>query len=483
MMGVIGLVGSVVILALLTSWLKSSPDKQKIFWLFMGVGMLLYSLIPQFAFTIVGDPVYPGYAKGFEISILDVALASYLLANRGKSTMNIPFKKVMLFYFAVVIISIPGALNWRAGAFYAFQLLRMYLVYRAVAIATTDERNYSAFIRGLAIGTLGELLIVLQQRFLGGDIQPDGTFGHQNSLGLVSNLLLIASVGTILAGERSWSRLLIAGPAIMMSAITGSRGVTGFALIGGVLVYFHSLFHSASARKVKIGFIGAIAAAVLIPLAMMQLQARFEQEKQLDIGDETEYDERGAYIRAAGMMLQNYPLGVGANNFTLVANIKGYYEAAGVAPVYFSRNGIVHNIYWLTLGELGYPGIVALLALIILPIYKGLSAAIKYRGRKEAEVAGALTVSLAICYIHSAFEWLLLNSAAQYFLVVTLGLLVGRLHLLTATASAAIPVTTVEKSKGKSTVVIPDPVPAPLPATKQIAPGTPRRPIPRGLHR
>jgi hypothetical protein len=481
MMGIVGLIGSVVILAILTSWLKSSPDKQKIFWVFIGVGMLLYSLIPQFAFTITGDAVYPGYAKGFEISILDVAVASYLLANRGKSTLTVPFRKVMLFYLLVVVITIPGALNWRASAFYAFQLLRMYIIYKAVAIATTDETNYNAFMRGLAIGAIGELLIVLQQRFLGGDIQPDGTFGHQNSLGLVSNLLLIASVGTILAGERSWSRLLIAGPAIMMSAVTGSRGVTGFALIGGVLAYFQSLYHSATARKIKIGFIGAIAAAILVPLAIWQLQTRFAHEQESDIGDETEYDERGAYIKAAGMMLHDHPLGVGANNFTLVANINGYYEKAGVAPVYFSRNGIVHNIYWLTLGELGYPGIVALLALIILPIYKGFSAAIKYRGRKEAEVAGALTVSLAICFIHSAYEWLLLNSAAQYFLVITLGLLASRLHLLAATVPVVVPVTNVEKPVRKSSVVVPEPVP--VPTRRPTEPVAPRRPIPRGLHR
>ncbi len=478
MMGIVGLVASVFILAGLTSWLKSAPDKHKTFWFCIGVGLLLYSLVPQLAFVVLGDAVYPGYAKGFEISIIDVALASYVLANRGKAKVQVPFKKVMLCYFLVVLVSVPfAAAYWRASAFYAFQLLRMYLVYRAVAIGTTNEENYNAFMRGLALGAVGELFIVLQQRFIGGDIQPDGTFGHQNSLGLISNLLLISAAGTILAGERSWSRILIAASALLMSAFTGSRGVTGFALIGVLLAYFQSLYQSASARKIKIGLAGAAIAAILVPLAIMQLQQRFTNEQQLDIGDETEYDERAAYISAASMMLSDHPLGVGANNFTLVANTQGYYNRAKVAAVFASRNGLVHNIYWLTLGELGYPGLAALLALIIVPLFKGFSMAIKYRGRREAEVVGALTLSILICYTHSAYEWLLYNSNAQYFLVITLGLLASRIHLLERNAS--VPAAEISPSTAR----VQSPVPAPVPQAKQVAPPVPRRPIPRGLHR
>ncbi len=474
MMGFVGLAASIVILAVLTSWLKGAPEKHKTFWLCIGVGMLLYSMVPQFAFTLFGDPIYPGYSKGFEISIIDVALASYLLANRGKSSVKTPFKKVMLFYFVAVLITVPFAVHWRASAFYVFQLLRMYMVYKAVAIATTDEANYGAFMRGLAIGTVGELAIVLQQRFLGGDIQPDGTFGHQNALGLVSNLLLVAAAGTILAGERSWSRMLIAGPAILISAFTGSRGVTGFALIGGVLAYFHSLYHSASSQKIKIGLVGVAVAAVLVPLAIMQLQTRFQNEEKLNIGDETEYDERGAYIKAAEMMLADHPLGVGANNFTLVANTQGYYADAGVAAVFNSRSGIVHNIYYLTAGEMGYPGIIALLALVIFPIWTGFSTAFKHRGLREAEVVGALTMSIVICFAHSAYEWLLYNSAAQYFLVVTYGLLASRMHLLATKTAIAAPAVKTEPAKALFPVRVP------------LTPGrptAPRRQIPRGLHR
>ncbi len=479
MMGIVGLAASVVILAVLTTWLKSAPAKHKTFWLCIGIGMLLYSLVPQLAFDVLGDAVYPGYAKGFEISIIDVALVSYLLAIRGKVSVQIPFKKVMLVYFIVVLLSIPMAIYWRASAFYAFQLLRMYVVYRAVAIATTDEENYSAFMRGLAIGTVGELVIVLQQRFIGGDIQPDGTFGHQNSLGLISNLLLISAAGTVLAGERSWSRILIAGPALLMSAFTGSRGVTGFALIGVVIDYFQSLYHSASARKIKIGFIGAVIAAILVPLALMQLQKRFVLEQQMEIGDETEYDERAAYISAASMMLGDHPLGVGANNFTLVANSQGYYDRAKVAAIFQSRNGLVHNIYWLALGELGYPGLIALLGLIIVPIFKGFSTAIKYRGRREAEVAGALTLSILICYTHSAYEWLLYNSNAQYFLLITYGLLASRIHILATSDAITKPVVAISATKVRTR----DSLPVPLPQAKQASPPSSRRPIPRGLHR
>jgi O-antigen ligase len=475
-MAYVAFVISIGIVIALSSWLRGAKQSHAMFWLLLGVSALLYSLVPQFGFTMLSEATYAGYAKGVEITIFDVAVCSYLIAQRGTTTFKTPFKNVMIVYFLIVVLSIPFALHWRASLFYAVQLLRMYAVYRAVTIATMDEKNYSAFLRGLAIGAVVEMLIVMNQRFIGGDIQPDGTFGHQNSLGLVSNLLLISATSMVLGGERSLSRWLIAGPSLLISAFTGSRGVTGFALIGIVTTYFQSLYHGASSRKVKIGAVGALLAAILVPVAILQLQQRFEREGELNIGDEDVYDERAAYIEAAKMMLSDRPFGVGANNFVLVANVKGYYDAAKVVPVFNSRNGHVHNVYWLTLGELGYPGFLALLALFFVPVYKGLALARKYRGHREAEVAGGLAITLAVCYAHSMYEWLLMNANAQYFVAIVLGLLASRI-LVMGGAGARVPV---------PSATMPSPMatrPIASPPNRPPVPVAARRPIPRGLHR
>jgi O-antigen ligase len=476
-MAYVAFVISIGIVIVLSGWLRGAQKSHGTFWLLLGVSALLYSLVPQFGFTMLSEATYAGYAKGVEITIFDVAVCSYLLAQRGTTTFKTPFRNAMIPYFLVVVFSIPFALHWRAGLFYAIQLLRMYAVYRAVTIATMDEKNYASFMRGLSIGAVIELLIVMNQRFIGGDIQPDGTFGHQNSLGLVTNLLLISSTSMVLGGERSLNRWVIAGPSLLISALTGSRGVTGFALMGIIMTYFQSLYHGASSRKVKIGAVGALLAVVLVPVAILQLQQRFDREAELNIGDEEEYDERAAYVEAAKMMLADRPFGVGANNFVLVANVNGYYRAAKVAPVFNSLNGHVHNVYWLTLGELGYPGFAALLALFFVPIYKGLAAARKYRGRREAEVAGGLAIALAICYAHSMYEWLLMNANAQYFVAIVLGLMASRI-LVASGAGAAVP--------AETTAFVPQPLPSkpaiPGPLRPPVGVGA-RRAIPRGLHR
>ncbi len=473
-MALVAFAVSIVLVLVLSSWLKDSPQSHKTFWLVMGVSVLLYSLIPQFGFTLLSEATYPGYAKGVEITIIDVAICSYLIAQRGKPGLKVPFKFVMMFYFILVVLSIPGALHWRASLFYAVQLLRMYAVFRAVAIATTDETNNGAFVRGLSIGVVGELFIVLNQRIIGHDIQPEGTFGHQNSLGLVTNLLLISAMSMVLSGQTSKSRWLVLGPSLVISALTGSRGVTVFALFGVVATYFQSLYHGATSRKMRIGFVGLLAAAVLVPIAALQLQERFQRQNTSFQLDDGESDERARYIEAAQMMLADRPFGFGANNFVLVANVGGYYARARVTPSFYSRSGHVHNVYWLTLAELGYPGIIALLALFFVPIFKGFTTAYKHRGQRNGEIAGGLSIALLVCYFHSMYEWLLMGASAQYFLAIVLGLLASRIMLANAAPAAVPSPAPIAPTLGEGRIAPPPRPPVTVAAS---------RPIPRGLHR
>jgi O-antigen ligase len=432
-MAFINLVLSVALFAVLTSWLKANPAKHAMVWFCLGAAMMAYSIVPQLGFTIMSG-TFPGHTDGFEVTLLDVVGLSYIASKAGdKRPYNIPFRSVMIAYFLVVTLAVPFAYYYKASLFYVFQLLRIYLFYKAVFIGSMDKKNFTAFLKGLAFGMTAEMFIVFYQRFGTGDIQPDGTFGHQNLLGFACNAVLGVSIVSILLGDRPTSRWVSAGGALMTAAVTGSRGVVAFAFTLLATTYLQSLFHGSSSRKIKIGVAGVVAASILLPVAIIQLQMRFENEKIVfgnEQGEFKDYDERAAYIKAAQAMVSDNPFGIGPNNFVVVANVDGYYERARVLPTSGSRGGHVHNIYYLTLGEIGYPGLIALVCLFAVPVWKGFGVARKHRGSKDAEMAGGLATALAICYAHSWVEWIIVTSSAQYFVAMLLGLLASRLVIL-----------------------------------------------------
>jgi O-antigen ligase len=469
LLGPVYLAVSVIVFFFLTNWLKGNKEKHSLFWLMVGVGMMLYSAVPQFGFVIYGDAAYVGHTKGFEITILDIAAASYLAAKLGeKRDFRVPFRNLMIAYFAIAVVLIPSAVYYTASGFFALQLLRMYLFYKALMLACIEEKNMTAFLKGLAFGMFGQMLIVFYQRTVGGMVQPPGTLGHQNLLGFVSNVVLTVSITAILMGDRPKSRWISAVTALATSAVTGSRGAVIFAFATLTGTYFHSLYHGASSRKLQIGFVGAALSAVLLPIAINNLMTRFELEGNISGGYSqfAEYDEREAYKKAALAMALDKPFGVGANNFVLVANAGGYYKDAGVLASFRSLSGHVHNIYYLTMAELGFPGLFVLCALMLNIVWKGFSAAWRHKGTKEAEIAGGAAVGLLVCFLHSWVEWIIVTADAQYFVAVLLAILASRLIILDkqgALVNAATPVPAPVKKQAK---MGPPLQPAPIAAAK-----------------
>ena len=63
-------------------------------------------------------------------------------------------------------------------------------------------------------------------------------------------------------------------------------------------------------------------------------------------------------IRAAKMIIADHPLGVGPNQYLLVANIGGYSSRAGVAWNAANRSAPVHNSYYFITAELGFVGLI-----------------------------------------------------------------------------------------------------------------------------
>jgi O-antigen ligase len=118
-------------------------------------------------------------------------------------------------------------------------------------------------------------------------------------------------------------------------------------------------------------------------------------------------------------------MGVGANNYVIAANVGGYNEKAGVAPVNGSEAAHVHNIYWLVAAETGYLGLVTFVFVLLCPLTVALRCAWRYRGDARGDLLLGLGVAMLLVYLHSFVEWNFIGFEPQYIFALQAGLVAG----------------------------------------------------------
>jgi O-antigen ligase len=155
------------------------------------------------------------------------------------------------------------------------------------------------------------------------------------------------------------------------------------------------------------------ASAIAIPLALSSLDNRFGAAPLAD-----EYDERAAYGEAARAMASAHPLGVGSNTFVVVANSEGFYARAGVAPVFTSLSGHVHNVYLLIMAEMNVVGLAAFVWGLLVVAVSCLRGAMRDPASARGASLIGIFVSFAIVLTHSWFEWVFITATGQYFAAV-----------------------------------------------------------------
>jgi O-antigen ligase len=90
-----------------------------------------------------------------------------------------------------------------------------------------------------------------------------------------------------------------------------------------------------------------------------------------------------------------------------------------------SRAAPVHNIYWLSLAETGYLGLVALLILLFRPLNVALRCGWQNRGDERGGLMIGFATTLLMVYVHSYFEWVFFTTQIQYLFAMTAGMVAG----------------------------------------------------------
>ena len=383
----------------------------------MLVGFLPF-LLANLHFYIAIDSwaLWPGYVKGAEVSLLD-ALAIALYMSLPASRNRVPFRLSMALYFFAVLLSALQSEIPMAALMYCWQLARMFLVYAVVAKGSADPRVPPALLTGMAAALFVQAGAAVWERFGLGMLQADGTLVHQNTLGMMSHLVVFPFFALLLVRRRGWLPPAVLGAGVAIEVLTASRATLGLAGLGYLLVFGISFFRKQSSRKTVVLLVAVISALAILPVAISAFVQR--GEANLLSSDE----ERVSLESAAAAMLSDHPLGVGANHFNFIANRDGYFQRAGLAWTSFSAQ--VHNIYWLTAAETGYLGLLALLFLVFRPTVVALICGFRFRDDERADLLLGLGVALLIVYVHSYLEWLLVSFEPQYLWAIDLGLVAG----------------------------------------------------------
>jgi O-antigen ligase len=390
----------------------------------MAIGALpfVWGSFPKYQIVILGVPGWPGYVQGFDVTLLDLLIAMVFF-SLPRTRNKIPFKYVFVLYISAVLLSAFQAGNPMATFYYVWQLIRIFIVYLIIARACSDTRLLVALLQGLAIGVCFETAIVFWQRFVIHYVQAPGNFVQQNMLGFAMHFVIFPFFALLLAGGKEWQPRSVPFLGILIDVFTASRAALGFAILGFSFLFGISLLKQWTPRKTRVLLTAILALSLVAPLAYRQFSYRFHT-----FGTPVNEGGRQSMNDAAEMILLDHPMGIGANNFVVVSNIKGYAERAGVNEE--NRHTFPHNIYWTTAAESGYIGLIALLFFLVRPFSLALAWGWRHRKDLRGDLLLGLATTLLIVDIHSYYEWIFFTDRIQYILAIDLGLIAGLLAQL-----------------------------------------------------
>lgn len=400
-------------------WLRS--DRRNYRYAYFAIGVFPFISSPLNLDASLWDFGGLGYVKGLVVTLLDT-LCLAILANTRHTIVRLPFAGLFAAYIIAVMLSILQAPGFFAPFSYAFQLMRVFIVFVTVAavVQQKDALRYIAY--GLAVGAALQGVVTISQR-LGGAFQVGGTIGHQNLTGMTLHFATLPLLAMLLAGDRS--RLYLAGVAggLVAVALGASRGSIAFLAVGLALLLALSIMRHATTRKFGVAALSVLMVAAASPVIVAGLDTRMAN---LGGGSVWAQDgERAAFEKAAGMMWADHPLGVGANRYTFVGITEGYSARAGVTWAGSSRLAVVHNLYYLTAAELGWFGLLTLIPFLLWIIVKGFHFAFKYRRDPRGDLVLGCTCAVTAMVLQSLYEWVFVLPTVQYVFAISLGIISG----------------------------------------------------------
>lgn len=393
-------------------WLRRQPAWQRRLWFL--IGLLPFIGLDSLDINLISYEHYRGDSRGIEVTLVDLFLWALAVAL-PRATTPPPYRVARLAYLVTVLLSIATALSPLFCLFSVWKLVRMYVLLGVLTRACAhDPQVPPTLLRGMAYGTLYEFGLVLQQRYVLHIHQTPGNLSHQNTLGMVLNLILPSILALLLAGGGGRLAFVVLGAGAISIILTLSRGAMVMFALGGVLVFALSCMRRLQLRKLVVAACGALLAAMALVRAWDTIADRFLH------APEESAEIRVQFEAAARLMAHENPLGVGINQFSLMLENGGYAERVGITG--YDTSAIVHNIYWLTAAEVGWAGLAAYLMVLLHPLFHALWHGLRARRDVRGDVLIGLAIGLCLLYFQGKLEWALRQTAPSYLFWSVVGL-------------------------------------------------------------
>ena len=259
-------------------------------------------------------------------------------------------------------------------------------------------------------------------------ITSGGFLGDGNDFALSLDIIVPLCLFLVLNSGKIVQRTFWSGALLVLIA-----GVVGTQSRGGTLglVAAGIYYWAKGTKKMVSGAIAVIALALVLVLAPGSYF-----ERMSTMGDTTEGSAAGritAWTAAVRMAVDNPLLGVGAAHF-------GVKIGTEYRPPGFVGSGMTaHSVYFLALGELGFPGLIVVIWLIVSNIAanRRLSLSIQkrqYPGRaSDVQLLGSMSAALIAFTTAGAF----LSALYYPHLYVISGLMIATRHVVSERAKTA----------------------------------------------
>jgi hypothetical protein len=406
-----------------------------------------------FSINLISRESYRMATRGFELGLFDICAVAlfFIMLFQPRGHRFRWFPPLTIVYGIYILfgvfswLSAPGSIpvpgdvyaantaggyefynNFETGLYPLFELskiIRGGFAYLVVVNFLRDEEHFRTLLGSLLVVAFIITIEALIGRYIKGHHRISATLGHPNSLGTFMGMMgtLMFGVALFRTTFLSSGTFAIATAGALVSVLlTISRGALS-AFVLGIWMDVSSLFHRyLTAKNFTILFFGSLVALGFFFMAADTITSRFLVQQ--DAVSDIEY--RGLYNEEAKMMAADHPFGVGLGNFSTYSWIK-YGQKVGL-----NEYGTpAHNLWFLTLGELGYPGLFAFI-LYWLRFYSiGLPFLFRRRTDLIYAVAASACAASMIGHIQNMLQLSYRQTSIYMFNKILIGMVVAAWYI------------------------------------------------------
>lgn len=357
--------------------------------------------------------LYRGTARGFHFFWAELAATGLIWAQMTGKWRQFRFAPpgfwLYVIYCVASMISFINAPAPLQASFAAFKAIKVVVIFIAAFNFIKTEVDLKFALRCMGWVMVWELIAVLRQKYLLHVYQVWGTFEHQNSLCMYSILIGLVFLAVAMGPKDKHSNFFLFSYLVCAAIVQSSLSRGGLIMFGAgtMCVIVASLIDKPTRRRISVLAALSAVAAVGLLMTMDTIVGRFE-----DYGNEESKNTRDMLNVSAAMMLRDYPLGIGWNNFAETINkpypygdhIDHWQQVNGnkVDPEY--KKGVVESLWWLLLAETGYQGLATYLALILVFLWWNVQNAVFFRRHYLGAVSIGLFFGSLMNYLQSFLE-------------------------------------------------------------------------------